>query len=391
VAASSARAIGEVVNDDREALAELAAHSPIKKIRVLAWRDLDDPEAGGSELHMDEVLRRWADAGVRVDARTSAVVGQPSRIRRHGYFVERSGGRYQVFPQSFLRGWRHDRYEYDALVEIWNGIPFFGPLWFRGPRLTLLHHVHSEMWRMTVPGPLANFGWWVERRLAPLFYRHGTLATLSESSALDIAKLLSIRNAVVVPVGISEFYSPGGERSKEPLVVAVGRLVPVKQFDQLISEFLKVRAAVPTAALVIVGEGHLRLDLEAQIAQAQAGDWITLVGHVSDDELRDLYRRAWLVTSNSLREGWGMSITEAAACATPSVVVDIAGHRDAVRPGESGVLVAKDQSLAEQIVKVLEDPTLLNELRTGALAYAATLSWDSVALRLFQLLGSRRR
>lgn len=375
---------------ESDALADLVARSPIRTVRVLAWRDLDDPEAGGSELHMDEFLRRWAEAGLRVDARTSAVVGQPSRVQRHGYFVERSGGRYQVFPQTFVRGWRHDRYRYDALVEIWNGIPFFGPVWFRGPRLTLLHHVHSEMWKMTLPGPLGQFGWWVERRLAPRFYRRGVIATLSRSSAEDIDDLLGLRNTAVVPVGISEFFSPGGRRSADPLVVAVGRLVPVKQFDRLIDEFVKVRRALPTARFVIVGEGYLRTDLEARIAAAGATSWIELPGHVSNERLRDLYREAWIVSSHSLREGWGMSITEAAACGTPSVVVDIAGHRDAVQDGVSGTLVARGESLSAALLAVLTDADRLDSLRAGALAYAATLTWDAVALRLFQLLDSGR-
>ncbi len=377
--------------NDRELLADLVAASTIKRIRVLAWRDLEDPEAGGSELHVDQFLRRWAAAGLRIDSRTSAVAGQPSRIHRHGYFSERKGGRYQVFPEAMWRGYRRDRHDFDALVEIWNGIPFFGPIWFRGPRLTLLHHVHKDMWRMSLPEKLAKIGWWIERSVAPIFYRRGIVSTLSNSSANEIRELLGLRNVVVTPVGISEFFSPGTQRSSDPLVVAVGRLVPVKQFDLLIEQFVLVRREVPNAQFVISGEGYLRSDLEQQISAAGASEWISLPGRISDDQLLDLYRRAWLVTSHSLREGWGMTITEAAACATPSVVVDIAGHRDAVRNHDSGILVPEGQPLADEIVRVLHDDALLAKLRVGALAFAQTLTWDAVALRLFQLLDERAR
>lgn len=366
-------------------LARRVAEGPIHRVRVLAWRDLEDPEAGGSELHMDEILRRWAAAGLAIDVRTSAVPGRPSRVRRHGYFVERRGGRYQVFPQVVWRGWRHDRHDYDALFEIWNGVPFLAPIWFHGARLTLVHHVHESMWKMSLPAPLDRLGWWIEHRLSPIFY-HGGLVTVSRSSAEEIRDMLGVRRVAVVPNGISPFFSPGGERSPSPLVLAVGRLVTVKAFDELIDQFVRVHASVPEARFVIVGEGYLRDQLESQLERTEASTYVTLAGRVSDEELRDLYRRAWLVTSASHREGWGMSLTEAAACGTPAVVVDIAGHRDSVRDGVSGLLVPRGDALGDMIVEIISDPTRRAELSRGALEVARELSWDSAALQLFELL-----
>jgi len=88
-----------------------------------------------------------------------------------------------------------------------------------------------------------------------------------------------------------------------------------------------------------------------------------------------------------LREGWGMSLTEAAACGTPSVATDIAGHRDAVRQGESGILVS-DEFLADALRQVLTDATLRARWSAGALALAGTLTWDRAALDLFEALAS---
>jgi len=171
-------------------------------------------------------------------------------------------------------------------------------------------------------------------------------------------------------------------------VVAVGRLVPVKRFDLLIEYFVEVRKKVPTAEFMIVGEGYLRTELEELIAAHGAQEWIRLPGRISDEALLDLYQKAWLVSSSSLREGWGMSLTEAAACGTPSVAVDIAGHRDAVKHGQSGLLVNED-SMAATIAEVLLDEQQLGALRSGALEYAKTLTWDSAALRLFKLVSKK--
>ena len=82
-----------------------------------------------------------------------------------------------------------------------------------------------------------------------------------------------------------------------------------------------------------MGEGYERPQLEAKIAAVGGTSWIDLPGHLSDDDLAAAYRRAWVLASTSLREGWNMTITEAGACGTPSVVSDIAGHRDSLTHG----------------------------------------------------------
>ena len=94
-----------------------------------------------------------------------------------------------------------------------------------------------------------------------------------------------------------------------------------------------------------MGEGYERRALEARRSAAGAEGWLHLPGYVEPDALVALYRRAWVLASSSAREGWGMTITEAGACGTPSVVSRIAGHLDAVLEGESGLLAVDIERL----------------------------------------------
>jgi glycosyltransferase involved in cell wall biosynthesis len=371
-------------------LAATAAEAGLARVHFVAWRDLDDPEAGGSELHAHRIASLWADAGLDVTFRTSAVPGQPRAVTRAGYRVDRRAGRYGVFPGAAWEGLRAGWRAGDGLVEVWNGMPFFSPLWYQGPRIVFLHHVHAEMWRMVLPSTLARIGESVEKRLAPPFYRHSRIVTLSNSSRDEIVEGLGMasKRVDVIPPGVEPRFTPGGERSARPLVVAVGRLVPVKRFDLLIESLVRAKAACPDLQAVIIGEGYERPALEALRKRHHAEHWLALPGRLDDDEVVDWYRKAWLVASSSLREGWGMTLTEAGACGTPAVATDIAGHRDAVVHGTTGVLVDGVQGQADAMVELLGDEALRIRLGRGAIERARFFTWDATARGTLEALAS---
>jgi len=192
----------------------------------------------------------------------------------------------------------------------------------------------------------------------------------------------------VTPPGVEPRFTPGGVRSATPLVVAVGRLVPVKRFPLLIEALVRLRAGHPGLRAVIAGEGYERPALEALLRAHGAEEWIGLPGFVDDDTLVDLYRSAWVVASSSLREGWGMTVTEAGACGTPSVATRIGGHEDAVDDGTSGLLVDGTDGLVAGLDAVLSDEVLRRRLGVGALDHAARLTWDATARGTLAALGA---
>ena len=200
-----------------------------------------------------------------------------------------------------------------------------------------LHHIHGPMWQMTLPKPLAAAGVFIEEKIGPRLYRNQPIVTLSRSSEEEMLELgFPARNLSVITPGVDPAFTPGGPKNPRPLAMAVGRLVPVKDFRRLVRIWALVIDKVPDAELVIVGEGYERPDIEAEIARLGIGDSVRLPGRITDAELLDLYRRSWVATSASVREGWGMTLTEAAACGTPAVATDIAGHADAVAAGTLG-------------------------------------------------------
>jgi glycosyltransferase involved in cell wall biosynthesis len=297
-----------------------------------------------------------------------------------------------VFPRAIASEWVHRMGRYDALVEVWNGVPWMTPLWCRRPRITFLHHVHGPMWDQLLPWPLAGVGRAMEARFAPPFYRRSLTLTPSEATREHLLQLgFRADRVVAVNNGVDPMFHPGGTRSASPLVLSVARLAPVKRQDELIEAAVIARQRVPDLRLVIVGEGPLRPALEARIAAHGAREWITMAGRLSHTELVAEYQRAWLVSSTSLAEGWGLALTEAAACGTTAVATDVSGHRSSVIDGVTGVLVPLPR-IAETMADVLLDEARRDRLASAALIRARTLTWDASAQGILAaLLGQVRR
>ena len=342
----------------QEMATEMMRHG-VNRVHVLAWRDFDDDEAGGSEDHAHEFMKRWQEAGLSVLHRTSHAAGQPSSAVRSGYDVIRRGGRMSVFPRTMASEIFGRMGKYDALVEIWNGVPWMSPLWCRRPRILILHHVHGPMWNQMFSPPLAAIGRGLETKFAPPFYRRTPTVTTSEDTREELIHLGWKPELVTTgPVGVDDFFSVGGAKTAHPSIVAVGRQAPVKRFVELMEQVQYTRQFVAEA---------------------------TLLGRISREELRDRYREAWVIASASLAEGWGLALTEAAGCGTPAVATDISGHRCSVLDGQTGLL-APLENLGRVLADVLLDDSLRATLSLQAEQRARTLTWDALAAGVLQPL-----
>ena len=137
----------------------------------MAWRDLDDAEAGGSELHAHEILTRWAEAGIDVRLWTSRVDGAARYIHRSGYAVNRRAGRYAVFPRTAVAGFRGG----SARATAWSrsgtacrSSRRCGAA-ARGSSSSTTSTPRCGRW--SCPRPWPALGYAIEHRVAPPFYR----------------------------------------------------------------------------------------------------------------------------------------------------------------------------------------------------------------------------
>ena len=102
---------------------------------------------------------------------------------------------------------------------------------------------------------------------------------------------------------------------------------------------------------------------------------------VTEDRKRELFRSTWANLFPSPKEGWGLTVMEAAACGTPSLASNSPGLRDSVRDGQTGYLVPHGDAaaLARRMLQLAEDPERVALLGDAARRVALAWSWDAAA------------
>jgi glycosyltransferase involved in cell wall biosynthesis len=137
---------------------------------------------------------------------------------------------------------------------------------------------------------------------------------------------------------------------------AVGRLEPQKRFDLLLDAFASIRASLPPAHLLIVGDGSLRDALATQVASLDLGSSVTLTGHRAD--IARVHDGLDLLVQSSDYEGTPNAVLEAMALETPIVATDVGGTRDIARPNVEALIVppGNRDALGSAIAAALRDP-----------------------------------
>ncbi len=354
-------------------------------ILLVNWQDLENPQAGGAEIHLFELFGRLTRRGHRVHLVCSGWPGAAATAAIDGVTIERHGDRHTFA----LRGRRAVRAAlrsrpWDIVVEDVNKLPLYTASLSRIPSCVIVPHLfgttayHEAGWLLASAVVLAE-------RLMPLAYRRSAFHTISESTRDDLVArgIPSDRIAVIHPgVDFHRFRpDPALDRSDPPSFLYVGRLKRYKGVDLAIRALAVVHRTRPDVRLDIAGSGDDRSRLEGVVKELDLTDRVTFHGFVAEDAKLRLLRTTWANLFPSPKEGWGITVMEAAACGTPSIASDSPGLRDSVRDGRTGLLVPHGdvEALARRMLELVEQPARVADLGQAARAHAETWSWDDAA------------
>lgn len=362
------------------------------KILILNWRDIKHPLAGGAEISTHEHAKRWVAAGHFVTQFSSSFAGAKDKETVDGIRIIRKGNHYSVHLFAFIYLLTNLKNEIDLLVDEFHFIPFFTPLYSRKKKIAFIHETAEEVWFKNQYFPINIIGFLLE----PLFFKLYTrtpFITVSQSTKKDLMKFgINEKNISVVHNGISALSS-SEEKEKTPILIYLGRLANDKGTKDAIQAFFLVQQTIPECNLWIVGREEkqgIELQVRQLVRKLRIEEQVTFFGYVSEKRKYDLLKRAWVLIHPSVREGWGLTVIEAASQGTPSVAYNSQGLRDSIQDQKTGMLVDKRdyKELAEKIVLLLRNKKLYNSLSNRAKSWSIQFRWDKAAKEVLRVIDS---
>jgi glycosyltransferase involved in cell wall biosynthesis len=318
----------------------------------------------------------------------SGFAGAPARAEVDGLEVHRVGRRY-TFSLHARRHYRRQLAHrgFDVIVEDLNKVPLFTPRWGRTPVLLLVHHLFGRTAFAEASWPVAATTVLLEAGV-PRVFAHTPVVAVSPSTRDDLVRRgLPAERITVIPNGVdTDHYSPSSAhpRFAEPTLLYLGRLKRYKGVEYGIRAVARLRQAGTPVRFVVGGKGDDRERLEGLARDLGVADAVDFVGFVDEGRKIELFRRAWLHLLTSPKEGWGITVLEAAACGTPTVASDAPGLRDSVVDGRTGALVPHGDvaALAGTVGALLHDRDRREAMGRAARDHALRFSWDAAAERL---------
>jgi len=349
------------------------------RILVINWRDIKNPEAGGAEIHIHEILRRLPK-NFKIDFVSSTFKGCEKNEKIENYTVYRIPNKYLfnfIFPMYWFFKLRKNHY--NAIVDDISKIPLATPLYIKNiPIIGIVHHIHGKT-LFTELNPILALYVYIMEKLMLKFYKKKQMITVSESSKSELEKL-GFSDIEIVYNGIdykslTEFLKL--KKSDEPIIIYLGRLKKYKRVDHIIKAFKTVKNEIHNVKLWIVGLGDEKDKLEKLVKDLKLND-VIFWGYASEKEKFELLRRAWIYVICSEKEGFGISVIEANALETPVVGYRVPGLVDSIKDGYNGLLVEDGNiiKLSEALINLLKDDDLRKRLSENAIKWAKQFSWD---------------
>ena len=359
-------------------------------ILILNWRDPKNPKSGGAEIVTLEHAKAWVKNGHKVTWFTSEFSKSKRLEKIDNINIVRRGNFLTVSFYAFVF-YLFQKNEFDVVIDEIHGLPFFTPIYVKKPKIAFIHEVAGEIWDYMYPFPVNKIGKFLE----PIyfkFYKNVRFWTDADSTIDELVKL-GIKRKNCLAINCPVLNKPLNKlpvKEKNPTFIFVSRVVKMKGIEEVIRAFFYILRDLKDAQLWIVGDGEKSYveELKETMRSYSIGPKVKFFGRVTEDKKLELLKNAHILLHASKKEGWGLVVIEAASMATPSVVYDVAGLRDSVKKGKTGIVLNENSAkeMAKEAVELFNNKKKYGVFQKNCLEWARSLSWEKAAKQSEALL-----
>ncbi len=363
------------------------------KILWFTWKDLKNPLAGGAEVVNEELAKRLVADGHEVTFMAGGFAGGQKEETVDGYKIIRLGGRWSVYWHTYryykknLAGWA------DLVIDEINTIPFFAKFYVKEKNILFVHQLAREIWFYQMFFPLSLVGYLIEPVCLWLLRDRKTI-TVSESTKKDLMRYgHKAENISIISEGIELTPVASLDTIKKydnPTILSLGVVRPMKRTLDIVKAFEKARIYVPTLKLIVAGDTSSSYGRKVlgYIENSATKSDIAILGRVSPEKKIELLQKSHVLAVTSVKEGWGLVVTEANSQGTPAVVYDVDGLRDSVKNNETGLMCDKNTSegLALKTSELLKSRALYDRLRKNAWTWSKEINFERSYKQFIQVI-----
>jgi len=362
------------------------------RILVLNYRDKTHPLAGGAEVHLHRIFGKLTELGHEVVLFTTTYKDAKESETIDGIKIIRQGSdAFFQFTVIFKVPKLIKEFKPDIIVEDLNKLPLFSPYITKIPKLIQIHH----LWKFSIFReaffPVA-FAVWLGERLIPFVYGKCHFAAVSPSAKKELCELGIAKEKIsVIYNGTeNEYLDAEKVRDKSLYFLWLGRFRKYKGVWVALEAFKIFSEKHPEVKLFFAGSGPEEAKMRAKAKEWGLEGKVEFLGMVESKQKMELMGKALGLLQTSYKEGWGLTVIEAAACGTASIASNVSGLCDSVKDGETGLLFkAGDAADCAKKMEMLCDSNVLrNKLEGEARSYAQSFDWGNSAKETLFLMQS---
>lgn len=360
------------------------------------WKDIKNPRSGGAEQLQDMHAKNLVKRKHKVIILTSSFKNSPKKEIVNGYTVIRRGNRFTVYLAAFFYSFFYLRNWPDIVLEEINTIPFFTHFYFsQKKRFLIVYQLCREIWFFQSIAPFSYLGYVLEWLYLHLLNKESVI-TISKSTKNDLLNYgFPKENITVIPVGLRSSRIHTTKKYAQFTFLSLGANRPMKQLEDQLNAFNIVARIYPFVNLLVAGNlksnyGRLiKNDLYFNYGFSNAiQKRIAFLGQVDEQEKQKLLAKSHILLQTAVKEGWGLTVTEAGLFQTPAVTYDNDGLRDSVMKNKTGYVAKKNKPyyLAYEMVRAIDDKYSYRKMQKQAFRFARKFTCQNSTRKFQQLL-----